>query len=282
MTPSPPPSSPWAAGFRAVVRTVRVVGHVLHGLWTLRTAFPRLNPVQRHRAVQAWSVDMLRHMGVALVVQGERPVCGPLLVVANHLSWLDILVLNAACPSRFVSKADVRRWPVLGRLVEGAGTLFIERESRRDAMRVVHHMAESLRAGDVVTVFPEGTTGTGHGLLPFHANLFQAAIAVQAAVQPVALAYRCPHTGAPSDAPVYVGNTTLIASIWRTLCAPGVQAQVHYLPPDTAAGRDRRAWAQAMQQCIAAALAAPGASPAGEALSAAPSPPPPSAGPANG
>ncbi len=242
---------PWP---RAAARTLRVLGHVLHGLWTLRTTFPRRNAVHRHRAVQAWSVDMLRHMGVALVVQGERPVCGPLLVVANHLSWLDILVLNAACPSRFVSKSDVRRWPLLGRLVEGAGTLFIERESRRDAMRVVRHMAESLRAGDVVTVFPEGTTGDGRALLPFHANLFQAALAVAADVQPVALAYRCPHTGAPSDAPVYVGDTTLVGSIWRTLCAPALQAHVRYLTPEAGNGRDRRAWAQDAQQRIAAAL----------------------------
>ena len=92
-------------------------------------------------------------------------------------------------PARFVSKADVRHWPLLGWLVACGGTLFIERERKRDALRVVHQMAEALQAGETVAVFPEGTTSDGHGLLPFHANLLQAAIATETPVQPVALRY---------------------------------------------------------------------------------------------
>jgi 1-acyl-sn-glycerol-3-phosphate acyltransferase len=108
---------------------------------------------------------------------GRRAACdggcakgGPLLLVSNHVSWLDILVINAVRPARFVSKADVRHWPLVGELITAAGTLYIEREKRRDAMRVVHRMADSLREGDVVAVFPEGTTGSGLDVLPFHAN----------------------------------------------------------------------------------------------------------------
>ena len=118
------------------------------------------------------------------------------LVTANHVSWLDIAAVHAVCPqARFVSKADVRHWPLLGWLIGAVGTLFIERERKRDAMRVVHQMAESLIAGDVVAVFPEGTTGDGRALLPFHANLLQAAIAAEAPVQPVALRYTEPGLG---------------------------------------------------------------------------------------
>lgn len=243
--------------WRALARSARAFGHVLRGLWIIRTSFGRLSPAQTQSLVHAWSQQMLRIMGVELVVQGVPPAHGPLLLVANHISWLDILVMNAAQPARFVSKADVKRWPVLGALITGAGTLYIERENRRDAMRVVHHMAERLRAGDLLAVFPEGTTGDGQTLLPFHANLIQAAIAAEAPVMPVALRFRNPATGERSDAPLFIGDTTLVASVWRTLCADGVQAVVRYGTPARAEGRDRRAWAQGLQASVAAMLTEP-------------------------
>ncbi len=240
---------------RTVWRALRALAHVLAGLWTLRRHFAHLTPAQRQLAVQAWSQRMLSHMGIALQVQGTPPVAGPLLVVANHISWLDILVMNASGPAHFVSKADVKHWPLLGSLIAGAGTLFIERDSRRDAMRVVHHMADALRGGDVLAVFPEGTTGDGQGVLPFHANLLQAAISAPSPVQPVALAYLDAH-GQPSSAPVYVGNTTLLASLWRTLGADGLQAVLTHGQPQWPEGRDRRTWSADLHQTIVAMLAA--------------------------
>ncbi len=229
---------------RAAWRALRAVGHVLRGLWIIRSEFGRLTPPQTQLLVREWSRQMLTIIGVELVVQGTPAGHGPLLMVSNHISWLDILVLNAAHPSRFVSKADVKSWPLLGSLITGAGTLYIERESRRDAMRVVHHMAERLRAGDVLTVFPEGTTGDGRELLPFHANLLQAAITANAPVLPLALSFVNSIRGGRHDAPLFVGDTTLMASIWSTLCADGVQAQVRYGEAQPPRGRDRRTWSQ--------------------------------------
>ncbi len=228
---------------RAAWRALRAIGHVLRGLWIIRSEFGRLTPPQTQLVVREWSRQMLTILGVELVVQGEPPAHGPLLMVSNHISWLDILVLNAAHPSRFVSKADVKSWPLLGSLITGAGTLYIERESRRDAMRVVHHMADRLRAGDVLTVFPEGTTGDGRTLLPFHANLLQAAITANAPVLPLALCFVDSIHGGPHDGPLFIGDTTLVASIWSTLCADGVQARVRYGEAQLARGRDRRTWA---------------------------------------
>jgi 1-acyl-sn-glycerol-3-phosphate acyltransferase len=227
---------------RAAWRALRAIGHVLRGLWIIRSEFGRLTPPQTRLLVREWSRQMLTILGVELVVQGEAPAHGPLLMVSNHISWLDILVLNAAHPSRFVSKADVKSWPLLGSLITGAGTLYIERESRRDAMRVVHHMAERLRAGDVLTVFPEGTTGDGRALLPFHANLLQAAITANAPVLPLALGFVDSLRGGLHDGPLFIGDTTLVASIWSTLCADGVQARVRYGDPQLPRGRDRRTW----------------------------------------
>ena len=235
---------------RAAWRALRAIGHVLRGLWIIRSEFGRLTPPQTQLVVREWSRQMLSILGVELVVQGTPPTHGPLLMVSNHISWLDILVLNAAHPSRFVSKADVKSWPLLGSLITGAGTLYIERESRRDAMRVVHHMAERLRAGDVLTVFPEGTTGDGRELLPFHANLLQAAIAANAPVLPLALSFVDSVRGGRHDAPLFIGDTTLVASIWTTLCADGVQAQVRYGEAQLPGGRDRRTWSHDLRGAV--------------------------------
>jgi 1-acyl-sn-glycerol-3-phosphate acyltransferase len=232
-------------------RLLRAVGHVLHGLWVIRTEFARLTPDACALLVREWSRQMLAILGVELVLRGTPPERGPMLLVANHISWLDILVMNAAYPARFVSKADVKHWPVLGALITGAGTLYIERESRRDAMRVVHQMADALKARDTVAVFPEGTTGDGRELLPFHANLIQAAISAHAPVMPVALDFVDGASGQRSDAPLFIGDTTLLQSIWSTLLAVGLQAVVVYGAAQTADGRDRRTWAQDLRSAIA-------------------------------
>jgi 1-acyl-sn-glycerol-3-phosphate acyltransferase len=235
----------------ALWRVVRAIGHVLRGLWIIRSEFGRLTPHASTLLVREWSREMLTIMGVELVVRGTPPAHGPVLLVANHISWLDILVMNAAQPARFVSKADVKSWPLLGSLVTGAGTLYIERESRRDAMRVVHQMADSLRAGDILAVFPEGTTGDGQTLLPFHANLIQAAISANVPVLPVGLGFVDGHTGQRSDAPLFIGDTTMLQSIWSTLRATRVQAVVHFGEPEHFAGRDRRTWAHDLRETVA-------------------------------
>jgi 1-acyl-sn-glycerol-3-phosphate acyltransferase len=217
--------------------------HMLAGLLTILLLFPRLSPEQKQIRVQVWSLEMLARLGIGLSVQGSATLQGPLLLVANHISWLDITALHAARFCRFVSKADVRAWPLIGALAAGVGTLFIQRESRRDAMRVVHHMAQSLREGDVLAVFPEGTTSDGVHLLPFHANLLQAAISADAPVQPVALRFVDTRSGQHSLAPCYVGDDTLLASVWRTVSAPGITAQIVFGQAQSAKGRSRRAWA---------------------------------------
>ena len=234
----------------AIFKLVRALLHIFSGFFTILLVFPRLSPEQRQLRTQVWSLAMLRCIRVQLIVKGNPGLNGPLLIVANHMSWLDITALHAARFCRFVSKADIKKWPFIGMLASGIGTLFIERESRRDAMRVVHHMAQSLRSGDVLGVFPEGTTSDGSGILTFHANLVQAAIAADAPIQPVALQFIDTTTGQRSTAPCYVGDDTLAESVWRALTTPNIAVVINFGEPQFAQGRDRRAWALALQQAV--------------------------------
>lgn len=238
---------------RAVGRLFRCVVHGLHGLCIVLFRFPSLAIVERQARIRWWSAKMLRLIGVDLRAEGT-PASGGVLLAANHISWLDIMVVHAVVPeARFVSKADVRSWPLVSRLVDSAGTLYLERERKRDALRVVHDMAEALRAGQTVAIFPEGTTSTGHGLLPFHANLLQAAIATATPVQPVALRFP-DRTHAVSEAMEFVGNTTLAQSLWQTACGDGVVARLVFLAPRASAGVDRRVLAARLRADIGAAL----------------------------
>lgn len=234
-------------------RLIRVVVHVLRGVAIVALRFGSLDTTQRQQRIGWWSRGLLRAIGVRLVVEGEFRA-GANLLVANHVSWLDIAAVHAVCPrTRFVSKSDVRHWPLLGWLIGAVGTLFIERARKRDALRVVHQIAAALQAGETVAVFPEGTTGDGRVLLPFHANLLQAAIASDVPVQPVALRYTEPGLDwSPSVA--WLGPTTLVHSVWAIACARGVQVQVSVLPARATAHADRRALAQRLHDDIAQSL----------------------------
>jgi len=236
----------------ALWRILVAVGHLLHGVLLCAFVFPFIDAPAQQQRVGWWSAKLLRLLGIALTSRGT-PRGGATLVVANHISWLDILVINAVQPARFVSKADVRHWPVIGWLVACAGTLFIERERKRDALRVVHQVADALKRGQTIAVFPEGTTSEGHGLLPFHANLLQAAIATETPIQPVALRFR-DATEAVSRAAAYVGDTHLLRSLWSVVTVPGLQASVDWLPPIETRHAERRALAEHLRERLLEAI----------------------------
>ena len=227
---------------RAIGKLSLLIPHIVWGIFSIYVIFPTQNQAQKNRRIEAWAGALLAKLAIQLVVKGVPPAAGPVLLVSNHISWLDILVMHASKHCRFVSKADVKHWPVLGALATGAGTLYIERESRRDAMRVVHHMCEALQNGDILAVFPEGTTGNGIEMLPFHANLLQAAVVCNVPIQPVALTFFDPHSGQTSQAASYVGDESLLESLWGTLKSKGVTAVVTYGEPQLSNGRSRRMW----------------------------------------
>lgn len=209
--------------------------------------------------IQRWSQRLLSILAVELEHSGARIEPGqPVIVVANHISWLDIFVLNAHHPSRFIAKSEVKRWPVVGLLVASVGTLFVDRTQRRDAARINEQVAEALKNGDVIALFPEGTTTLGRELLPFHGSLLQPVIQADGKVVPAAIRYT--HAdGSHSEATAYVGDTSLIESVRMLLRARRTRVRLHLAEPFPTAGRHRREVAAEAHRVIRRALDLPDA-----------------------
>jgi len=239
-------------------RVARTGVHVIEGVATTTFVFPLLSPAARRKAIARWSRRLLRMLNVDARVHGAPALDGNVLVVANHVSWLDIFVLNALTPVRFVAKAELARWPVAGRMIRGVGTLFVERERRKDARRVNAHAADALSRGDIVAVFPEGTTTDGSELLPFKSALLQPIVDAQGRVQPMAIRYRGPG-GEPSRAPAYVGDESFFASFWRVTGTRALVVELHAPPALPAHATHRRDLARSAEAAIRSALAEPDA-----------------------
>jgi len=237
---------------RAVYRLLRCGLHIGRGVAICALVFPFINAAQRMAQVGRWNRRLLQLLGITVRASGI-PNDGATLFIANHVSWIDIPAIISVRPMRFVSKSDVRGWPVIGWLVACGGTLFIERRSRRDAQRVVHLVAEALLAGDQVAMFPEGTTSDGHGVLPFHANLLQAAVATSVPVQAIALRFSDAREPV-SAAAAYIGDMTLMQSLWAVVSASDLTAHVVVLPALPSEGFERRPLAERLRADVAAQL----------------------------
>jgi 1-acyl-sn-glycerol-3-phosphate acyltransferase len=236
-------------------RLTRVILHLLAGLAVCTIVFPFAGDGLRGRFTRHWSRRLLALCRVHLEPAPGAPALEHAMIVANHVSWLDIFVINSLHPCRFVAKAEIRAWPVLGWLVERAGTVFIARGSRRDLRTIFKGLVAVLRQGQRVAFFPEGTTSRQGQMLPFHANLLEAAIDAKVAVQPYAIEY-VDAFGAHHTAVDYVGETTFVNSFFAILSGAPVRVRLTCLAPIEATGMHRRELAQAARDAIADALQA--------------------------
>jgi 1-acyl-sn-glycerol-3-phosphate acyltransferase len=238
---------------KVVLAKIRLVLHLLHGMWIIATRFSRASEAYKTASIRAWSLKLLRLAGMRLVVHGdEHRIDHGALVVGNHISWIDIYVINAWRPTPFISKAEVRDWPVVGWIAHRLGTVFLHREKRKDALRAMHEMAERLKAGEVMCLFPEGTTSDGLSLLPFHANLFQAAVSAGCPVQPICLLYEDAQ-GRQTTAPAYIDDMSLGESLDTLLRSGPITAHLFVGEPLVPA-TDRRELAAQAREAVAAGL----------------------------
>lgn len=279
--------APWAAlghaRWYALWRLARAAAHIAWGLAVVRFVFPHLDTSAREAAIGRWARGVFGALGITVQRLGDFAprACGARMIVANHVSWLDIMAIHAVCPqARFVAMAEVQQWRGVRRLVEGAGTLYLERRRLRDLRRAVQEVRERLAAGDTVAVFPEGVVSDGHAVARFHGNFLQAAIDAAVPVQAVALRYvqaldgprREPLTGGGagghgwasrsaarvSEAPLFTGEITLAQSLWRLAHAESLVLEMQVLPAVPASqppqAGSRKALAARLQRAVEAAL----------------------------
>ena len=237
-----------------LARLARLCVHLVRGLLIARFRYPRLSPEQRSDEKRRWSQSLLSILSVAVREKSGTPELPRRCMVAlNHISWLDIFVIDAILPATFVAKSEIRSWPVAGWLCTLVGTLYIERGTRAGARAAREAIAGELADGTLVAICPEGTTTFGDTLERFHAALFQPAIDAGATIQPVALRY-LDASGRRTDAAAYVGETTFLGALWGTVSARRIVVEVTYAPQFGAAGGERRAVAEAAESAIAGAL----------------------------
>ncbi|MEU0254541.1 lysophospholipid acyltransferase family protein [Streptomyces sp. NPDC006184] len=234
---------------RALLRLAALTALVLAGIVLLPLArgCPGLRGGLPADWTGRWCRAIVRAAGVRVGITGAAPPAGGLLLVANHVSWLDIPLLTAVRPARMLAKSEIRRWPVAGALAGRGGALFIERDRLRALPETVDRISGALRTGAAVTAFPEGSTWCGRAHGRFHRAVFQAALDAGVPVQPVRLRYR-QRDGGSGTAAAFVGEDTFLASLWRVARTRGLVAEVEVrpvIPPG--AHLDRRALAHAAQ-----------------------------------
>ena len=231
--------------------------HIARGVATTLVIFPFSTDARKVDYVQRWSARLLAILAVRIETNGVPPAsAAPVMFVANHVSWLDILAVNALRPVRFIAKSEIRRWPVVGWLCSQNGTLFIERSRRHHIAHINRAMTEALTRGETFAVFPEGIISTGDRLLPFHSSLLQPALDCDAMLHPVALRYTHSDGSLCAEAD-YEGAKTLVESLWLMLTQPVIHLRVEFLVPLACAEYDRHGLADAAAQQIASALGVP-------------------------
>ncbi|WRZ89031.1 1-acyl-sn-glycerol-3-phosphate acyltransferase [Streptomyces sp. NBC_01007] len=249
---------PWTGVPRAVLRLTALLVVVVLGVALIPLA-GRLRAERRDRCVRRWCLAVVHTAGVRTRITGAARPTGGVLIVSNHVSWLDIPLLAAVRPARMVAKTEVRGWPVVGVLAARGGTLFIDRDRLRALPGTVERIAGTLRGGSAVAAFPEGSTWCGRAQGRYRRALFQAALDAGVPVQPVRIRYRSAD-GAASTAPAFVGEDSLLASLWRVVSARGLVAEVSLRPPILAGSHpDRRSLAEAAQGCAYGPGSRPGA-----------------------
>ncbi len=238
----------------SVFRGSRLALHISYGI-LLAVIYPHLNQTRQRRAMKAWSRQLLTILNIGIQIEGQQPARGEggCLIVANHVSWLDIFVLNAIHPARFIAKSEVRDWPVIGWLCRRSGTIFIERTLRQDASAINQRVSILLGQGACIGLFPEGTTTDGKQVGHFHSALIQPAIDAGIRLCPIALRYQGKDAETEAAA-AFIGDMTLAQSIWKILRCPHLNALVVFTPALLAANENRRVLARTAQAAIAQVL----------------------------
>jgi 1-acyl-sn-glycerol-3-phosphate acyltransferase len=244
----------------SALRLIRVGLHLLSGGLQVGLLFPVAGRRWRDALKRRWSRQLLQLL--LIEIEAADPALLGIekgLLVANHVSFIDIFAINALLPSGFVAKSDVAGWPLIGWMSRHNDTVFIERGSRKAAHQTQQQMLSVLASGQRLAIFPEGTTTAGDGVLPFHGALFQGAIDAAVPVSVLAIEY-IDGNGSPTAAPAYIDDIDLLDCLVNIISCGGIRVRItlaaRFLPPL----QDRRHLAHQAHQAVAAALRTRGSS----------------------
>ena len=239
---------------RKILKILQLLMHIFYGIGVIiyHTLVKRRNshdPMFKE-AFTHWYKEGCDIVGLTVIVKGE-PVSGPVLMVANHVSWLDILLLASVANPRFLSKAEIRKWPLIGWAGQQIDTLFIKRGERSASEAASAGIVEGLQNNNRILIFPEGTTSEGKVVGRLHARLFGAAINTQSPVQPIVIHYTDENSASHTSERIhFVGNQNLISNLWLVLGCKDPTALVYFLPPVESVGLTRKALASDIQQSM--------------------------------
>lgn len=252
--PKPQPAIPFHHHPLAVFRIAGFFFMMLatYGFWRIVQIFLRSDRTRRRwrqRCFAWWSRRMLGFFGVRLSVEGPLPQ-PPVILVANHLGYLDILALAAILPLRFLSKIEVASWPVLGLMTRSVGTVFIDRSNIKDLPRVTKEMEAVVNGGESLLFFPEGTSHNGEDLLPLRTPLLKLAVEKQFPVVPLGLHYSSTDLRYPAYRDVcWWGNASFLPHFYRFCAIPTKRAYIHFYPESLYA-TDRKQFARQLHRVI--------------------------------
>lgn len=238
-----------------IYRIFLVIFYTLTGFIIAGLFLPIASKPLKSMLISWWCKRLIGAFNIKVIVTGDIPPANlsHAMVIANHVSWADIHVLNSIIPLRYIAKADIKNWPVFGFFAKQVNTLFIDRTKKQDAMRIVDTTTDCLLAGDRLCLFAEGTTTDGTTILPFKSSLIEAAIRAEVPIYPVAIHYVMPD-GSPNTAMAYAGETTLKESMQNALTIQQPVVHVHFLAPIMTKNQDRRALALLTHALIAKQL----------------------------
>jgi len=241
-----------------LIKYLRLLRAFGHAFWILWIKFPRLSRERKLEEIRNWSQKTLDVLGIQVVHETPFSVAhseaAPRLLVANHVSWIDALIIQTIQPSIFVAKSEVRSWPIVGSIATGCGVVYVNRGSPASARHMVDELSSALHHGYCVAGFPEGTSSEGSSVKLFHGNLFEAAINLNIHVQPLAIRYTNPHTGALCLKAAFIGDIGFVQSLHQVMSSKGIQAKVQLCETLSPEGHTRRTLAHMSQRSVSSQL----------------------------
>lgn len=229
---------------RLLYRLTCIIALFIAGFVIALVIFPAINLLfpaskarfQRDLIKKQWLKCFSVIVNLQIDKQGVAPQQGT-LVVSNHISWLDIIVIGQYMPAYFVAKSDILAWPVIGYLAKQAGTIFIRRGEKKHILATAEKMVWLLKQNSNIIAFPEGTTTVGDEVRSFHASLFQPALLTKAHIQPVAIQY----AGESKAHAPFVGDDAFVPHLVRMLRLDKIEVDIRFLPVLNVSSKDRNA-----------------------------------------